>query len=34
MELASRNFAKKYVNGLAKCIEKDARIGYAEKTEW
>ncbi len=34
MELASRNFQKKCVNGLARCIEKDSQLGYAEKTEW
>lgn len=34
MELASRGFQKKCVNGLAKCIEKDSRIGYGEKAEW
>ena len=34
MELASRNFQKKCVNGLAKCIERDSRIGYEEKAKW
>ena len=34
MELASRNFQKRCVNGLAKCIERDSRIGYKEKAEW
>ena len=33
MELATRNFAKRCVNGLAKCIERDSRIGYGEKAE-
>ena len=34
MELASRNFQKRCVNGMAKCIEKDSRIGYGEKAKW
>jgi exonuclease 3'-5' domain-containing protein 1 len=34
MELASRDFAKKNVNGLARCIERDSRIGYREKARW
>lgn len=34
MELASRSFQKKNVNGLAKCIEGDSRIGYEEKAKW
>jgi exonuclease 3'-5' domain-containing protein 1 len=34
MELASRNFQKRCVNGLAKCIERDSRIGYEEKAKW
>ena len=34
MELASRNFPKRCVNGLAKCIERDSRIGYEEKAKW
>lgn len=34
MELASRNFPKRCVNGLAKCIEKDSRIEYGERAEW
>ncbi|KJY02516.1 hypothetical protein TI39_contig47g00017 [Zymoseptoria brevis] len=34
MELASRNFSKKCVNGLAKCIDGDHTIGYAEKRQW
>jgi exonuclease 3'-5' domain-containing protein 1 len=34
MELASRNFSKKHVNGLARCIDGDARISFREKQEW
>ncbi|KAK5711680.1 hypothetical protein LTR17_018261 [Elasticomyces elasticus] len=34
MELASRNFSKRCVNGLAKCIESDSTVGYAEKRDW
>jgi len=34
MELASRNFQKRCVNGLAKCMERDSRIGNEGKTEW
>ncbi|KAK3615898.1 hypothetical protein LTR56_026312 [Elasticomyces elasticus] len=34
MELASRNFSKRCVNGLAKCIERDSTVGYAEKRDW
>ena len=34
MELASRNFQKRCVNGLAKCIQEDCQIGYEEKAEW
>ena len=34
MELASRTFDKRHVNGLAKCIERDSRIGFKEKEEW
>ena len=34
LELASRNFNKKCVNGWAKCIERDSRIGFAEKAKW
>ncbi|KAK3046754.1 hypothetical protein LTR09_011779 [Extremus antarcticus] len=34
MELASRNFQKRCVNGLAKCIERDLRIEYEEKVNW
>jgi exonuclease 3'-5' domain-containing protein 1 len=34
MELASRNFSKRFINGLAKCIERDSTLPYAEKREW
>jgi exonuclease 3'-5' domain-containing protein 1 len=34
MELASRNFPKRFINGLAKCIERDSTLPYAEKREW
>jgi exonuclease 3'-5' domain-containing protein 1 len=34
MELASRNFSKRTVNGLAKCIERDAHLPAAEKMQW
>ncbi|KAI4219551.1 MAG: hypothetical protein L6R36_008247 [Xanthoria steineri] len=33
-ELASRGFSKRCVNGLAKCIERDSRIGHVEKQRW
>lgn len=34
MELASRTFDKRHLNGLAKCIERDSTIGFKEKQEW
>ncbi|KAK3614951.1 hypothetical protein LTR22_027616 [Elasticomyces elasticus] len=34
MELASRNFSKKHVNGLAKCIERDSTITFVERRRW
>jgi exonuclease 3'-5' domain-containing protein 1 len=34
MELASRSFPKRFINGLAKCIERDSTLPYAEKREW
>lgn len=34
MELASRASWKKHVNGLAKCIERDAPISFEEKRRW
>jgi exonuclease 3'-5' domain-containing protein 1 len=34
MELASRSFPKRYINGLAKCIERDSTLSFSEKREW
>lgn len=34
MELATRSFSRKYVNGLAKCIERDARLTTYEARCW
>jgi hypothetical protein len=34
MELASRVSWRKYVNGLAKCIDRDAPISFEEKQKW
>ncbi|KAF2210293.1 hypothetical protein CERZMDRAFT_16865, partial [Cercospora zeae-maydis SCOH1-5] len=34
MELASRTFPKRHVNGLAKCIERDASINFLERRKW
>lgn len=34
MELITRTFNKAYVNGLKKCIEKDANMSYNEKQTW
>lgn len=34
MEIASRGFNKKCVNGFAKCIERDSQLGYREKEKW
>ena len=34
MELALRNFNRRHINGLAKCIERDSRLGFAEKRAW
>lgn len=34
MELASRISGRKYVNGLAKCIDRDASISFEEKQKW
>ncbi|KAK4906167.1 hypothetical protein LTR49_024653 [Elasticomyces elasticus] len=34
MELASRNFSKRHVNGLAKCIERDSTIPFVERRRW
>lgn len=33
-ELATRHFPKRFVNGLAKCIERDANLSWAEKSRW
>ncbi|KAM0724106.1 hypothetical protein Q7P37_000286 [Cladosporium fusiforme] len=34
MEVASRTFPKRYINGLAKCIERDSTLPYTVKQEW
>ncbi|KAF7198323.1 hypothetical protein HII31_00062 [Pseudocercospora fuligena] len=34
MELASRSFAKRNVNGLARCIERDSTLHALEKQRW
>ena len=34
MELASRDFSKRCVNGLAKCIDNDTAIDYAKRQQW
>ncbi|KAK0263115.1 hypothetical protein LTR35_017614 [Friedmanniomyces endolithicus] len=34
MELASRNFSKRHVNGLAKCIERESTIPFVERQRW
>ena len=34
LENASRPFNRRCVNGLAKCIEKDATMTYSEKSNW
>jgi len=34
IELASRTFDKRFVKGLAKCIERDSTIGHEEKKAW
>lgn len=34
MELATRPFGRRYVNGLAKCIKKEGRLSVAESNEW
>ena len=34
MEVASRTSSKRLLNGLAKCIERDAPINFADKREW
>ena len=34
MELASRGFNRRFVNGLARCIERDGRMTMTEKLRW
>ncbi|EMC97242.1 hypothetical protein BAUCODRAFT_47352, partial [Baudoinia panamericana UAMH 10762] len=34
MELASRSFSKRNVNGLARCIERDGSIELSKRNEW
>ena len=34
MELATRNFSKRCVNGLAKCIERDIPLSVSERDAW
>lgn len=34
MELASRDFSKRCINGLAKCIERDSGLNYSDRTAW
>lgn len=34
MEIASRTSSKRLLNGLAKCIERDAPISFSDKREW
>lgn len=34
MELASRGFSRRCVNGLAKCIERDTALGSTERQRW
>lgn len=34
MELATRKFSKRHVNGLSKCIENDAPMTYEERANW
>ena len=34
MELATRTFSKRCVNGLSKCIERDLSLGSSEAQEW
>lgn len=34
MELATRNFAGRFINGLAKCIERDLRLSQKQKVAW
>ncbi|KAL2201944.1 exonuclease [Sarocladium strictum] len=34
MELATRNFSRRHVNGLARCIERDASLSLEENQQW
>jgi exonuclease 3'-5' domain-containing protein 1 len=34
MELASRSFNRRFVNGLSKCIERDGRLTVTERRQW
>ncbi|KXH25373.1 3'-5' exonuclease [Colletotrichum salicis] len=34
MELATRTFSRKVVNGLSRCIERDALLSYEERLAW
>ncbi|EHK41511.1 hypothetical protein TRIATDRAFT_28531 [Trichoderma atroviride IMI 206040] len=34
MELATRNTPRRFVSGLAKCIERDAPLSYSERRNW
>lgn len=34
MGLATRAFFKKYINGLSKCIERDAGMSLTQRAEW
>lgn len=34
MELATRLFSRRCVNGLSKCIERDAPLSYADRADW
>jgi exonuclease 3'-5' domain-containing protein 1 len=34
MELATRNYSKRCVNGLARCIENDAAMTFSERNSW
>ncbi|KAH7305050.1 exonuclease [Stachybotrys elegans] len=34
MELATRNFSRRHINGLSKCIERDAPLSQEERIAW
>ncbi|KAI9698309.1 MAG: hypothetical protein M1820_007471 [Bogoriella megaspora] len=34
LELAARNYSRKYVSGLSKCVEKDAPMNATERSAW